>query len=1049
MIDAQDYIRRLNAADPTELAAMLVRPTAEEQGVLVTHLGRERFERMQALASDAVRSRGPAAKRGNVVVIHGILGAELSSTAKADGLLEKIWLDYFQLFLGRFNRFRLNDAGDAEVDPQVTVGATGMLKKYYGEIILLLQRDWNVCEFWFDWRKDLRVSAAQLAAKTGAVFGADAPFHIVAHSMGGLVARSFIRQNRERWKNGGGRLIMLGTPNYGSFVVPQIITGLEGIIRKIALVDTHNSVADIAAIANSFPGSYQLLPSPEKLPKLEALYDAATWGKFKGVRQEHLTSARKFQAEIADAPTDGYVYVAGFGQATLANITDLARVGEKSAYTTTMAGDGRVPHTLGLLDGVPAYYVFEAHAQLPMNASVQRVMNDLLRTGECDLPKEAPVSRGEERMSAAEAAAAAEDEAELAAIVAQTQGARGASRSVQQEQELAARAEDLLVRGWLSTDTAPRTGAVEAQAAPPREEIPEIAIEVRLESITDADADVIGGGVYIGVRPDGAISALDDAVTASYRGAAPKPEERLITQMLERGVIHGGLGQPFLLPDPRDPKRLIVIIGMGAPGRFGVPECTVLARELTWTLGKIKRAHLATVLIGSGVGNLRTTDAVDAWLRGIRRALVGTRPDERLKRVTFIELDAEKVLYLDDAIRAAQKDLAGKLDVKYDGVADRESIVARAIAEKQAAMQKEFERLRTNTEPQTASVPARMTVTFDVERGAYFFGAITSTAAVPEREIPLDRKLVEEASQRIANQTAVASQLKSGDFLRKLLVPRDFRDQLQGAEPLVVLVDRITARTPWEMVVRGELDENQKADAGRDAFLGIARGLTRQLRTTFAPPPEPPPPVQPVLRVLLVADPAPDMPLPGAQREGMELRTLFEAAGGRVQVTPLLGPGRATRYSVLEAVMQGDFDVLHFAGHCTFNAEEPAKSGWIFGKDDFLSANELNRIDRVPRFVFSNACESGVTPDSANLSLGPSFAEAFFLRGVTNFVCTAWPVNDTAALEFARALYTSLLGGAFMHLAMQQARLAIADKPFGAGTWGAYQHYGNPYYRLM
>jgi hypothetical protein len=36
-----------------------------------------------------------------------------------------------------------------------------------------------------------------------------------------------------------------------------------------------------------------------------------------------------------------------------------------------------------------------------------------------------------------------------------------------------------------------------------------------------------------------------------------------------------------------------------------------------------------------------------------------------------------------------------------------------------------------------------------------------------------------------------------------------------------------------------------------------------------------------------------------------------------------------------------------------------------------------------------------------------------------------------------------------MHLAMLRARLAVARTPGGAGTWGAYQHYGNPYYRIL
>jgi len=128
-----------------------------------------------------------------------------------------------------------------------------------------------------------------------------------------------------------------------------------------------------------------------------------------------------------------------------------------------------------------------------------------------------------------------------------------------------------------------------------------------------------------------------------------------------------------------------------------------------------------------------------------------------------------------------------------------------------------------------------------------------------------------------------------------------------------------------------------------------------------------------------------------------------------------------------------------------------------------LSANELNRIDQVPKFVFSNACESGVTPDRArerNDRLAPSFAEAFFNRGVANFVCTAWPVDDVAARVFAVTLYANLLGipsdavstaggPVPMHEAMKQARLAIARTPNGRTTWGAYQHYGNPYFRLF
>ena len=68
-----------------------------------------------------------------------------------------------------------------------------------------------------------------------------------------------------------------------------------------------------------------------------------------------------------------------------------------------------------------------------------------------------------------------------------------------------------------------------------------------------------------------------------------------------------------------------------------------------------------------------------------------------------------------------------------------------------------------------------------------------------------------------------------------------------------------------------------------------------------------------------------------------------------------------------------------------------------------LTANDLERIDRTPKFIFANACQSGVLPSRPDLSspeLPAAFAEAFFKKGVANYICTAWPVGDDAALQF-------------------------------------------------
>jgi hypothetical protein len=84
---------------------------------------------------------------------------------------------------------------------------------------------------------------------------------------------------------------------------------------------------------------------------------------------------------------------------------------------------------------------------------------------------------------------------------------------------------------------------------------------------------------------------------------------------------------------------------------------------------------------------------------------------------------------------------------------------------------------------------------------------------------------------------------------------------------------------------------------------------------------------------------------------------------------------------------------------------------------------------------------------------------------VANFVCTAWPVDDLAARQFARRLYAGLLGlrpgpeggpDAFLRIppqrmyeAMRDARREVALTYHGIQTWGAYQHYGSPYYRFF
>ena len=117
-----------------------------------------------------------------------------------------------------------------------------------------------------------------------------------------------------------------------------------------------------------------------------------------------------------------------------------------------------------------------------------------------------------------------------------------------------------------------------------------------------------------------------------------------------------------------------------------------------------------------------------------------------------------------------------------------------------------------------------------------------------------------------------------------------------------------------------------------------------------------------------------------------------------------------------------------------------------------LSAGDIFRARRVPRLIFANACFSGVvrsgkpfTVEESNRSLA-GLVQAFFERGVQNYIGTGWPVDDSAALEFAKVFYREALLGNDLGSSLSKAREAILTS---GSTWGAYQHYGQATAKLI
>lgn len=1168
MTDEHALIAQLEATNTEDLVHLILQASAEDEKVLRTYFGNERFRRLRnlVLRREMVRNERRTNERINVVVIPSVLGSELTAVDRAQQQ-ERIWLNPAGIVAGHLDRLRLNLHGLAEANTEHAIHVTGIMKRHYGELMLKLAEHCDVQAFWYDWRKDYRLAAAELQARIDSWFPTGEPVHLVAHGVGGLVARAYIHQFPQRWDLGGSKLIMIGTPNYGLYTALQALTGHLGLVRWVNLLDSRPDHTDFREILKSFPSFYQLLPAPglDFAPGVETLYDAATYGTELNVSQEHLTQALQFHAMLRTSVVDPrrMIYLAGHNQPTFIDVNSAKiknfeahrqpTIAENMAYLQNtyrlgLNGDGTVPHIMGVLrtpEGklAPAYYIEAPHGDLYSHPKVLMALDELLTasklspdeiTQRCGLqPLTTDLINNERSRKMKELwqnmldhRILEDQQPQMRAALIHRSDSRSNALTTQnkitvEEREIA----DRLLFGFLSGD------AHKAQNTYGRIDLCTSTIRINLvaSDITDNELrvqcqdddevlpiDVLAIGHYLGDKPYGLLRTLDYKLShalarqrsaeqnanrkeedASESAAQAKDEGLLLTQYAQRGTIRGELAQLFFLTDPRNANRMIAIAGMGEPGCFGQPELTVLVRELCWSLGRMGKKHLATVLIGTGRDNLSLTDAITGWIRGIRSAIIGVTkadPDDdrsqMLDAITFFVIDPSKVLVVDNLLRREQIQLQKQawMNIHYTPLdIATQNEYKNKIEDYVRQQRKKRQQQTAHMLPLEEVAPTRVTVRLDGNR--YYLGAMTELGSTPEREALLDPALVRRANDELMAETDLNRQIEIGKFMQQLLIPTDVRQQFCTNAQLVMRLDIASARIHWELLAQPDLTSEQ-VDIGQEyiypQFFGLSRGLTRQLRTVRVAP-ESLPPARRNLRVLVVADPAVDTHLPGAEEEGIVVADLFEQFNivysqspvfNHIEVVRLFGPREATRTTVLRHLLMRTYDVLHFAGHCVYDVENPAASGWVFSNGERLSAYDFRYIDHSPTFVFSNACELGINPTQANersVDLAPSLAEAFFARGVTNFVCIAWPVQDRAARDFALTLYAGLLGleptstklegderqlmshitslqpmvPLAMHQAMLLARRAIAVPTSDTRTWAAYQHYGNPHFRFF
>jgi CHAT domain-containing protein/pimeloyl-ACP methyl ester carboxylesterase len=958
-----------------------------------------------------------------VFLLPGIMGSHLAQNN------ERIWIDLGKLARGGLSRLAI----DA---PNVT--AEDLVALAYGSLAKFLSATHEVVPFPYDWRLSLRTEAKRLAneleEKLTQAESNNQPVSLLAHSMGGLLARVMIADHPQVWqrlcKHADARLIMLGTPNGGSYVIPLVLTGRETLIRQLSLLDIKHFEHELLDIIYEYPGLLEMLPLADEQDDPYTFFSPDTWNAIhardKGYvwtapTAARLTAARETRRLLNQSPTDPerMCYVAGCAPATPVGFQFVAnRQGrEILQFQASPQGDGRVLWATGRLAGVQTWYMQAVHGDLANHEPAFPALLDLLQKGATTrLPTVPPETRGapERFLLPEEKKPLYPDFEDL------TRAALGSNRRVSKRKP-EHRVRVVIAHGNLAYASHPI-----------------MVGHYRGDTIISAEAyldRVLGGRLRDRLRLNLYPGELE--TEAVILNLAEKPPGAIIIGLGTVGTLSpGGLTRAI---DHGVRAYAITLAESAAAGtRSSLPYCP----------GKV-----SSVLIGTGAGGMPVNDAVLAILRGLAHANQALEESGYADRVRIEEIEFVE-LYEDRAIQAAHALTRLKnSDVDIARQFDIESPL-RVKTLRGGRRRARF------TEDDSWWHPLQI---LEDERKGLTFNFLTDRARTEEYLQPTQRALVDQFLNKATQETSTNTDVAVTLF--ELLVPNPLKDYAPDQRNLLLVLNEAAAHYPWELMQERQPSTRSGA-SGRKKPLAIQAGLVRQLQSTEFR--EKIAPAQGYSALVVGDPPSRFAPLPGAVREARNVTQQLKE--WNYAVTSIVRQDEAEiADDILNALYVRDYRIVHLAGHGVYRyvaaapdkqdahspqpPEEP-RTGMVIGDDKFLTPAEFEKMRAVPELVFINCCHLGNIEDSSKYPttnpprLAANVATEFIRMGVRAVVAAGWAVDDDAAQLFARTFYQEMLAGASFGNAVKTARQTTFDAYPSVNTWGAYQCYGDPAFTL-
>lgn len=982
-------------------------------------------------------------KENAIILIPGIMGSNLSDRGT------EIWINYLRMSGGSLSRLAIESKD---------ISATSVLKTAYEKIVDYFSPTHHVVVFPYDWRKSLSKAATDLKTKIEDLRASKKSIQIIAHSMGGLVVRGLMMEKGgvNYWKKltaiPNFKVLLLGTPWKGSYHIPSVLLGQGTTINSLAKLDLLQNKKELLAIFSKFPGLFELMPIDEN--KNHRFDDQTFWEELHNITYDNnwviptedtLTAFKAYREKVrrfyknklinSSDFSDYVYYIAGKEDITFetfnledqyrqpyANITEAEKAITDSlespfgikrmsvVFQGTPAGDGSVTWESGIPESLKnkAYYATKTiHGELANDTKIFAALQEILENGST----------------------------EKLTQIQPTTGKRSIGFSTRNAAPLPNDKEGL-IRGIIGLRTQP------SYRSDTQRKNTLLEVSVKNGHLKYAKHPVI-------------IGHFKDDIITSAENVMDDLLDRALSERVELGVYPGDINSNLIMLPSQENAMGTVIVGLGDPESFNPFKLqeTIESGCLTYILDydhhHFKNPKggigISTLMIGTNYINISTSAALNAILSGIVQAnrkitlLNVNQKDKALAKKYPIITDLEFIeIYEDKAISAfhhlynieeGNNSYNIQLKKKIIPTSGRRTYLP--VAEDTSWWKRLTAQVRT---------------TPNSDRKSLYFNTSSQQARIVERDLYANERIIAKLLEENSQYTNWNKRLMKTVF--NLIVPNDFKMIFRSQQNLLLLLDKNTAWYPWELL---HYDENAQKP------ICVTSGMIRQLATSNDRRV-----VRPVRgnTALIIGDPylGPQSPfpqLPAAKKEGEQVDKILQNAG--YNTTALINENLT---AILSSLFN-DYKIVHIACHgeveFKFDKNDPneqPQTGLVLSGDIILTSAEVDKMDSTPELVFINSCFAGSinaqkeAKSRARYSLAANIGTQFIENGAKAVIVAGWAIDDEAALRFAEVFYKEMLSGQTFSSAITQARKTCFTEFPNTNTWGAYQCYGDQYYRF-